>query len=288
VRLLRISVCDSYALEVELRMSERESQTKWSYFFGEGRKEDKALLGGKGANLSEMTLLGLPIPQGFTATTRACVFFSKHKRWPGGLEQQLDTHMQRLESKTGQRFGEGELPLLLSVRSGAKFSMPGMMDTVLNLGLNDASVARMARASGNERWAWDSYRRFLQMYSDVVAGIHKERFRVILDQLKARAGVKQDTELRTQHLEELCALFKGVYLQQTGRAFPSDPRTQLLEAINAVFLSWDNPRAVKYRELNGLAHDLGTAVNVQAMVYGNMGDSSGTGVAFTRNPSTGA
>lgn len=261
--------------------------TKWVYYFGEGSKKDKFLLGGKGANLSEMVRIGLPIPLGFTATATSCVAFQKTKTWPAGLSDQVNANVQRLERDTGFTLGDGKKPLLLSVRSGAAVSMPGMMDTVLNLGLNDTVVADWIKATGNERFCLDSYRRFIQMYSDVVKGIHKTEFRALLDNLKTKHGVVHDHELNPNQLRELVVQFKALYKKETGQAFPTDPLDQLNESINAVFLSWNNERAIKYRDLNKIPHDLGTAVNVQAMVYGNLNNSSGTGVAFTRDPSTG-
>jgi pyruvate,orthophosphate dikinase len=263
------------------------SGTKWVYYFGEGSKSDKQLLGGKGANLSEMVNLGLPIPLGYTLTSTSCIAFQESKQWPAGLAEQVQAATQRLERDTQQRLADGKNPLLLSVRSGAAVSMPGMMDTVLNLGLNDDVVDGWIRSTGNERFCLDSYRRFIQMYSDVVKGIHKTEFRALLDLLKEKYGVVNDHELTPAHLRELVGQFKALYVKETGEAFPTDPYDQLTSSINAVFLSWNNERAIKYRNLNKIPHNMGTAVNVQAMVYGNLNNNSGTGVAFTRDPSTG-
>jgi len=263
------------------------SGTKWVYYFGEGTKGDKQLLGGKGANLSEMVRLGLPIPLGYTLTSTSCIAFQESKSWPAGLLDQVRAATSRLERDTKQHLGDGKNPLLLSVRSGAAVSMPGMMDTVLNLGLNDDVVQAWIAASGNERFCLDSYRRFIQMFSDVVKGIHKTEFRALLDNLKEKHGVTNDHELTPTHLRELIGQFKAHYQKETGQAFPTDPFDQLVQSINAVFLSWNNDRAIKYRNLNKIPHNMGTAVNVQAMVYGNLNNNSGTGVAFTRDPSTG-
>jgi len=257
------------------------------YYFGEGSKSDKQLLGGKGANLSEMVNLGLPIPLGYTLTSTSCIAFQDSKQWPAGLAEQVQAATQRLQRDTQQRLADGKNPLLLSVRSGAAVSMPGMMDTVLNLGLNDDVVDGWIRSTGNERFCLDSYRRFIQMYSDVVKGIHKTEFRALLDLLKEKYGVVNDHELTPAHLRELVGQFKALYVKETGEAFPTDPYDQLTSSINAVFLSWNNERAIKYRNLNKIPHNMGTAVNVQAMVYGNLNNNSGTGVAFTRDPSTG-
>lgn len=263
------------------------STKQWIWYFGEGSKKDKFLLGGKGANLSEMVRLGLPIPLGFTLSSESCIAFQAKKQWPAGLAQQVVSNVARLEKDCGRLLADGKKPLLLSVRSGAAVSMPGMMDTVLNLGLNDQVVEQWIAATGNERFCLDSYRRFIQMFSDVVKGIHKTEFRALLDKLKEKYGVKNDHELTANHLRELVVQFKALYKHETGDTFPTDAMDQLNQSINAVFLSWNNPRAIKYRNLNKIPHDLGTAVNVQAMVYGNLNNNSGTGVAFTRNPSTG-
>jgi len=271
---------------------------KHVYFFGEGRSEGdgsmKELLGGKGANLAEMAGLGIPVPPGFTITTQVCRHYQEHEgAHPEALEAQIEKHLQLLEGATGKAFGDADCPLLVSVRSGAAVSMPGMMDTILNLGLNDEIVAALASAAGDERFAYDSYRRLLQMYGDVVMGLKPETeadpdpFEEILDAVKAEVGATLDTELSAEDLKRLVERFKKVIEQKVGRAFPQDPKEQLWGAIEAVFRSWDNPRAMKYRALNNIAGLLGTAVNVQAMVFGNMGEGCGTGVAFTRDPATG-
>jgi pyruvate,orthophosphate dikinase len=266
--------------------------SKLVYFFGEGRAEGNArmkdLLGGKGANLAEMTNLGIPVPAGFTISTRACnEYFALGHRLPAGLETQIDRALVRLERIHGKRFGDPEDPLLFSVRSGAKFSMPGMMDTILNLGLNDRSVEGLARASGDRRFAYDSYRRFIQMYSDVVLGVKKHDFEHMLAAVKKSRRVREDSALAAGDWERVVRKYKSRVRQATGRAFPQDPRAQLLGAIGAVFESWDNPRARLYRRQYAIPDALGTAVNVQSMVFGNLGDDSATGVAFTRNPATG-
>jgi pyruvate, orthophosphate dikinase len=260
---------------------------KLVYFFGEGNKDMKDLLGGKGANLSEMANIGIPVPPGFTITTEVCDYFSKNKKYPAELQKQIDENIKKLEEKMGMKFGDKENPLLVSVRSGAAVSMPGMMDTVLNLGLNDDAVAGLIKKSGNERFAWDSYRRFIQMFGDVVMEVEHAKFEEILDNVKETKGVKFDTELDANDLKEVVKKYKEMVKKEKGEEFPSDPKKQLELSINAVFSSWDNPRAVKYRELNDIKGLIGTAVNVQAMVFGNMGDTSGTGVCFTRDPSTG-
>ena len=272
--------------------AEANGQRKWVYFFGagqtEGRAEMKELLGGKGANLAEMANLGIRVPPGFTITTEACVeFYRLGRRWPPGLADQVEAYLRRLENVMQTRFGDPEAPLLVSVRSGARVSMPGMMDTVLNLGLNDRTVEGLARRSGDARFAYDSYRRFIQMYGDVVLGVDRQRFEQRLEAQKRARGVTEDPQLSADDLRELVAAFKGIVREATGRDFPQDPRDQLRGAIDAVFNSWNNPRAIKYREIHRIPGDWGTAVNVQAMVFGNMGEDSGTGVAFTRNPSTG-
>ncbi|NLG70004.1 MAG: pyruvate, phosphate dikinase, partial [Firmicutes bacterium] len=273
-------------------MASVDGRTKWVYFFGagqtEGRADMKNLLGGKGANLAEMANLGIEVPPGFTITTEACnEFYRRGKRWPEGLEEQVKENLRKLEQAMGRRFGDPANPLLVSVRSGARVSMPGMMDTVLNLGLNDVTVEGLARQSNNERFAYDSYRRFIQMYGDVVLGVPRHLFEERLDAKKKARGVTEDPQLSAQDLRELVEEFKGIVRQQKGQAFPEDPWEQLRGAIDAVFNSWNNPRAIKYREIHHIPGDWGTAVNVQAMVFGNMGEDSGTGVAFTRNPSTG-
>lgn len=261
---------------------------KYVYSFKEGKASMKDLLGGKGANLAEMTNIGLPVPQGFTITTEACnEYYNKGAMlWDGIIEEILEK-LSELEKETGKKFGTGDFPLLVSVRSGAKFSMPGMMDTVLNLGLNDKTVETVAVASGSERFAFDSYRRFIQMFSDVVMEIPKSRFERILDEVKEAKGVKIDTDLTAQDLRVVVAKFKELYKKEINEDFPQDPKEQLLSSVKAVFRSWNNERAIIYRQLNNIPGSLGTAVNIQSMVYGNMGDDCGTGVAFTRDPGTG-
>ncbi len=262
---------------------------KWVYLFEEGSADMRNLLGGKGANLAEMTRLGLPIPQGFTVTTEACTdYYSQGKTISGEIEAQIFEALEGLEKKQGKKFGDTENPLLVSVRSGARASMPGMMDTILNLGLTDTAVEGFAKKTGNPRFAYDSYRRFIQMFSDVVMEIPKSYFERILDEIKESKGVKFDTDLTAEDLKEVIGKFKQVYKDKMGTDFPQEPKVQLMEAVKAVFRSWDNDRAIVYRRMNDIPGDWGTAVNVQAMVFGNMGNTSGTGVAFTRNPSTGA
>lgn len=262
--------------------------TKFVYFFDEGRKEMKNLLGGKGANLAEMTGMGLPIPQGFTVSTEACNdYYAKGQMISDEIKAQIEEQLAKLEKVSGKKFGDTEMPLLLSIRSGARVSMPGMMDTVLNLGLTDVAVEGFAKATGNPRFAYDSYRRFIQMYSDVVKGIAKSKFERVLDEIKETKGLADDTEMTAEDLKQVVEEFKGLYKEEMGHDFPQDPKEQLLESITAVFRSWDNPRAIIYRRMNGIASNWGTAVNVQMMVFGNMGETSGTGVAFTRNPATG-
>ncbi len=264
------------------------SKEKFVYFFGEGTKDMKKLLGGKGANLSEMTNIGLPVPPGFTITTDTCnKFYELGKKWPEDLWPQIEANLKRLEDKMGMQFNDMENPLLVSVRSGAAISMPGMMDTVLNLGLNDNTVSALIKKSGNERFAWDAYRRFIQMFGDVVMEVKHDKFEHALQQKKTDKGAKYDTELSAADLEELVDDYKKIINEEKGTSFPQDPKEQLKMSINAVFDSWNNKRAITYRNLNDIPHDLGTAVNVQTMVFGNMGNSSGTGVAFTRDPSTG-
>ena len=262
---------------------------KYVYNFKEGNANMKELLGGKGANLAEMTRLGLPIPSGFTVTTEACTeYYNCGKKISGEIEKQIFVAIQELEKIQGKKFGDTRDPLLVSVRSGARASMPGMMDTILNLGLNDESVEGFAKKTNNKRFAYDSYRRFIQMYSDVVMEVNKSFFEKIIDEVKEKKGIKYDTELTTDDLHELIVKFKEVYKEHMhGEEFPQDVKVQLMGAVKAVFRSWDNPRAIVYRRMNDIPSDWGTAVNVQAMVFGNMGDTSGTGVAFTRNPSTG-
>ncbi|MGN0418173.1 MULTISPECIES: pyruvate, phosphate dikinase [Anaerostipes] len=262
--------------------------TKWVYQFSEGNAEMRNLLGGKGANLAEMTGLGLPIPQGFTVTTEACTnYYDCGGKISDEVAGQVYDAMAALEEIQGKKFGDLEDPLLVSVRSGARVSMPGMMDTILNLGLNDVAVEGFAKKTGNPRFAYDSYRRFIQMFADVVKEVDKAKFEEVLDDMKEDKGVKFDTDLDADDLKEVIARYKKIYKKALGEDFPQDPKDQLFEAIKAVFRSWDNPRAIYYRRMNDIPGDWGTAVNVQTMVFGNMGDTSGTGVAFTRNPSTG-
>ncbi|MEG1636492.1 MAG: PEP/pyruvate-binding domain-containing protein, partial [Cellulosilyticaceae bacterium] len=261
---------------------------KWVYMFKVGEAKNKNLLGGKGANLADMTQLGLPIPQGFIVTTEACTeYYNNGKALSEEVENQIRESLKELEIESGKKFGDIENPLLVSVRSGARVSMPGMMDTVLNLGLTDLAVEGLAKKTGNERFAYDSYRRFIQMFSDVVMEIPKPRFEKIIDGIKEEKGVTLDTDLTAEDLKELVARFKALYEEEKGEEFPQDPEAQLMESIKAVFRSWMNPRANVYRRMNDYPASWGTAVNVQMMVFGNMGNTSGTGVAFTRNPSTG-
>ena len=263
--------------------------SKMVYLFEEGNADMRNLLGGKGANLAEMTNLGLPIPQGFTVTTEACTdYYNNGRAISEDIQQQIFTALADLEKKQGKKFGDTENPLLVSVRSGARASMPGMMDTILNLGLNDVAVEGFAKKTGNPRFAYDSYRRFIQMFSDVVMEVPKSLFERVLDEIKAAKQVKFDMELTAEDLQEVITRFKAIYKDKMGEDFPQDPKVQLMEAVKAVFRSWDNERAIVYRRMNDIPGDWGTAVNVQAMVFGNMGETSGTGVAFTRNPSTGA
>lgn len=261
---------------------------KYVYLFSEGNATMRNLLGGKGANLAEMTAMGLPVPQGFTVTTEACIKYYEdgEKIAPEVVEQIYDA-MEKVEKIVGKKFGDVNNPFLVSVRSGARVSMPGMMDTILNLGLNDETVQGLAKLTNNEWFAYDSYRRFIQMFSDVVMGIEKEKFDEIFDGVKEANGVVVDTDLTAENLKEIVEKFKELYKAEKGEEFPQDPKEQLLEAVQAVFRSWNNPRAIVYRRMNNIPGDWGTAVNVQAMVFGNMGDDSGTGVAFTRNPATG-
>ncbi len=262
---------------------------KYVYLFKEGNADMRELLGGKGANLAEMTNLGLPIPQGFTVSTEACTeYYNDGKKINDEIQSQIFEALKKLEEMQGKKFGDNNDPLLVSVRSGARASMPGMMDTILNLGLNDVAVEGFAAKTGNPRFAYDSYRRFIQMYSDVVMEVPKSFFEKIIDEVKEAKGVHYDTELTVDDLKELVKRFKEVYKNaMNGEEFPQDPTEQLMGAVKAVFRSWDNPRAIVYRRMNDIPGDWGTAVNVQAMVFGNMGETSGTGVAFTRNPSTG-
>ena len=261
---------------------------KYVYFFGEGKKEMKKLLGGKGANLSEMTNIGLPVPPGFTISTEVSnLYYDLGERWPEGLEGQIEENLERLEAKMQMSFGDKNNPLLVSVRSGAAVSMPGMMDTVLNLGLNDTSVKGIIAKTGNERFGWDAYRRFVQMFGDVVMGVEHDEFEKTIQAKKESKGVAFDTELTAQDLKELVDDYKKLIKDAKGTSFPEDPREQLRMSIDAVFGSWNNKRATAYRNLHDIPHNIGTAVNVQTMVFGNMGQTSGTGVAFTRDPSTG-
>ena len=262
--------------------------TKYVYLFNEGKADMRNLLGGKGANLAEMTNLGLPVPQGFTVTTEACTrYYDDGRKIADEIQKEIEENLVKLEAKTGKKFGDANNPLLVSVRSGARASMPGMMDTILNLGLNDQVVEGLAKLTNNPRFAYDSYRRFIQMFSDVVMGLEKSRFERIIDDMKEKKGVKMDTELDVNDLKEMVVKFKEFYKEELGKDFPQQPKEQLMEAVKAVFRSWDNPRAQVYRRMNDIPYSWGTAVNVQSMVFGNMGDTSGTGVAFTRNPSTG-
>ena len=261
---------------------------KFVYLFSEGNATMRNLLGGKGANLAEMTNLGLPVPQGFTVTTEACTqYYLDGETINADIEAQIMEHLAKLEEIAGKKFGDLENPLLVSVRSGARASMPGMMDTILNLGLNDKVVVSFAKKTGNPRFAYDSYRRFIQMYSDVVMGVGKKYFEQLIDEMKEARGVTLDTELTAEDLAELAEQFKAEYKAKIGEEFPQDPKEQMMGAVKAVFRSWDNPRAIYYRRMNDIPSSWGTAVNVQMMAFGNMGDTSGTGVAFTRNPATG-
>ena len=261
---------------------------KWVYLFTEGNANMRELLGGKGANLAEMTNIGLPVPQGFTITTEACTqYYEDGREINDEIQSQINEYIVKMEKITGKKFGDRENPLLVSVRSGARASMPGMMDTILNLGLNEDVVNVIAEKSNNPRWAWDCYRRFIQMYSDVVMEVGKKYFEELIDQMKAKRGVKQDVDLTAEDLKELANQFKAEYKSKIGSDFPDDPKEQLMGAIKAVFRSWDNPRANVYRRDNDSPYSWGTAVNVQAMVFGNMGEDCGTGVAFTRDPATG-
>lgn len=262
--------------------------TKYVYLFKDADGSNKALFGGKGANLAEMTKLGMPVPPGFTVTTEACTrYYKDGKKIAAEIVKEIFDNLATVEKDVGKKFGDPDNPYLVSVRSGARASMPGMMDTILNLGLNDVSVEGMAKLTGNPRFAYDSYRRFIQMYSDVVIGLEKSFFEKIIDEIKTRKGVKLDTELTADDMKELIARYKEFFKKEMGKEFPQDPKEQLIGAIEAVFRSWDNPRANVYRRMNDIPSDWGTAVNVQSMVFGNMGETSGTGVAFTRDPSTG-
>ncbi|MBI4231733.1 pyruvate, phosphate dikinase [Candidatus Peregrinibacteria bacterium] len=262
-------------------------KTKYIYTFEEGKKEMKELLGGKGANLSEMTKIGVPVPFGFTITTEVCDYFAKHKDYPSDFADQLEAALNKLQSNMGKRLGDAFDPLLVSVRSGAAVSMPGMMDTVLNLGLNDETVAGLVEKTENERFAYDSYRRFVQMFGDVVMGVEHDKFEEALEKMKEQVNAEADTDLNAENLKELVKQYKAIVKEESGQDFPDKPLEQLKLAIEAVFSSWSNPRAVSYRQIHGISGLLGTAVNIQSMVFGNMGEDSGTGVAFTRDPSTG-
>ena len=265
-----------------------QMSTKYVYLFSEGNKDMRNLLGGKGANLAEMTAIGLPVPQGFTVTTEACTrYYDDGKQIAPEIMAEIEENIVKMEGITGKKFGDKENPLLVSVRSGARASMPGMMDTILNLGLNEDVVEAMAAKSGNPRWAWDCYRRFIQMYSDVVMEVGKKYFEQLIDEMKEAKGIQFDVELTADDLKELASQFKAEYKAKIGADFPSDPKEQLMGAVKAVFRSWDNPRANVYRRDNDIPYSWGTAVNVQMMAFGNMGDNCGTGVAFTRDPATG-
>jgi len=257
---------------------------KYVYLFSEGNGKMKELLGGKGANLADMTSLGLPVPQGFVVTTEACTrYYDDNQSIAEGIINEIFANVTKLEDLSGKQLGNPSNPLLLSVRSGSRASMPGMMDTILNLGLNDEVVEGFAALTNNPRFAFDSYRRFIQMFSDVVMDLPKHNFEVIIDEMKEEKGIKLDTEFSADDLREMVARFKAYYVKHKGSEFPSDPKHQLIEAVKAVFRSWNNPRAIYYRRLNDIPSSWGTAVNVQMMVFGNMGEDCGTGVAFTRN-----
>ena len=261
---------------------------KFVYLFSEGNASMRNLLGGKGANLAEMTGLGMPVPQGFTITTEACTqYYEDGKVINDDIQGEIIEYIGKMEEITGKKFGDLENPLLVSVRSGARASMPGMMDTILNLGLNEEVVNAIASKTGNDRWAWDCYRRFIQMYSDVVMEVGKKYFEQLIDKMKEEKGVTEDVELTAADLKELAGQFKAEYKAKIGEDFPDNPIEQLMGAVKAVFRSWDNPRANVYRRDNDIPYSWGTAVNVQMMAFGNWSDESGTGVAFTRNPATG-
>ncbi|MBQ1283834.1 MAG: pyruvate, phosphate dikinase, partial [Clostridia bacterium] len=261
---------------------------KYCYLFKEGDASMRELLGGKGANLAEMTKIGLPVPQGFTVSTEACTqYYEDGRQINADIQAEIMASIEKMEEICGKKFGDTENPLLVSVRSGARASMPGMMDTILNLGLNEEVVNVIAAKSGNPRWAWDCYRRFIQMYSDVVMEVGKKYFEQLIDEMKEEKGVTQDIELTAEDLKTLAGQFKAEYKNKIGKDFPSDPKEQLMGAVEAVFRSWDNPRANVYRRDNDIPYSWGTAVNVQMMAFGNMGDKCGTGVAFTRDPATG-
>ncbi|HIX65071.1 MAG TPA: pyruvate, phosphate dikinase, partial [Candidatus Anaerotruncus excrementipullorum] len=262
---------------------------KYVYMFSEGNKDMRELLGGKGANLAEMTRAGMPVPQGFTVSTEACTqYYEDGRRINDEIQAQIYEGLAKMEEICGKKFADPVNPLLVSVRSGARASMPGMMDTILNLGLNDTVVEGFANFTQNPRFAYDSYRRFIQMFSDVVMELPKSEFEKIIDQMKEEKGVTQDVDLDADDMKKLVVLFKAFYKEHKGKEFPQDPKVQLMEAVKAVFRSWDNPRANVYRKMNEIPYEWGTAVNVQQMAFGNSGDRSGTGVAFTRDPATGA
>src|SRR3990170_1611055 len=262
--------------------------TKWVYDFEEGDASQKFLLGGKGANLAEMTNLGLPVPPGFTITTEACIAYIRGgNQVPDGLMDQVRSALRQVEEATGKRFGDPERPLLVSVRSGARFSMPGMMDTILDLGLNDATLQGLIAGTGDPRSGYDSWRRFIMMFGDIVLGIERRKFDAVFDEAKERAGVSSDAEMPADALRDVADRFRELVREEKGFAFPDEPMTQLEMAIEAVFRSWNNERAVTYRRIEHIPDDLGTAVNIQTMVFGNMGDDSGSGVAFTRDPVSG-
>src|SRR2546423_1334796 len=264
------------------------TETKWVYLFSEGSKDMRDLLGGKGAGVAEMTRAGMPVPPGFTITTEACrAYYSGGRQVPEGLWQQAEAALAQVEEQTGKGLGDPQNPLLVSVRSGAKFSMPGMMDTVLNLGLSAQTLEGLQALTGDERFALDAYRRFVQMFGKIVKGIDGDVFEEALTEAKEKAGVRSDPELSPAQLQELVEAFKDIFRKETGEGFPEDPKQQLRAAVEAVFASWNTPRAVAYRRVEKIPDDLGTAVNVQMMAFGNMGEDSGTGVAFTRNPITG-
>ena len=263
--------------------------TKYTYLFTEGNAEMRNLLGGKGANLAEMTNLGLPVPQGFTVTTEACTrYYEDGRKISDDILEQIFAALDQTEKIVGKKLGDSENPFLVSVRSGARASMPGMMDTILNLGLNDETVAGLTKLTNNPRFAYDCYRRFIQMFSDVVMEINKDKFEHVLAEARAKRGVKADFELTAEDLQEVLKQYKEIYRKEKGEDFPQDPRKQLILSIEAVFRSWNNDRAIYYRRMNDIPSSWGTAVNVQSMVFGNFGETSGSGVAFTRNPATGA
>src|SRR6266478_5322583 len=288
--IFHTSIWRIFVTQTRLGLEEavKQSPRKWVYLFSEGNASMRDLLGGKGAGVAEMTNAGLPVPPGFTITTEACnAYYDAGKQFPQGLWEQVQAALRVVEQQTGKHFGQRDNPLLVSVRSGAKFSMPGMMDTVLNLGINDETVQGLVRLTGDERFAYDAYRRFIQMFSKIVLDTDPRDFEHVLDAYKERAGVKSDAEIPAAELKKLVAEFKQIAERQSGEPFPTDVYKQLQKAIEAVFSSWNNRRAIDYRNFNKIPHNLGTAVNVQSMVFGNMGNDSGTGVAFTRDPSTG-